>query len=90
MKKHTQGIFEDIKKPRFKESYAAIGIQFEMYQMLSDARREKKMTQKELAKKIGMTQSSLARIESGRGNPSFGLIAKIAYFLDCSIRIIPK
>lgn len=51
------------------------------YQILSDIvrlRNEKKITQKELAKKIGTTQSALSRFEMGNVNPSLDFLKKIA------------
>ncbi|MGI5823033.1 MAG: helix-turn-helix domain-containing protein [Dethiobacteria bacterium] len=39
---------------------------------------EKKLTQHDLARLIGAKQSAIARLESGRHNPSVKLLGKIA------------
>ncbi len=36
------------------------------------------MTQKQLAEQIGTTQSSIARLESGRGKPSLSTLERVA------------
>ena len=51
------------------------------------ARIDKKMTQEELALKVGTKQSNIARFESGRANPSFKFIQKIARALDTPISV---
>jgi len=42
------------------------------------ARREKNMTQKDLAMLIGTKQSNISRLESGNYNPSLDFLNKIA------------
>ena len=42
------------------------------------ARREKKLTQKDLAELIGTRQSNISRLESGNYNPSLGFLQKVA------------
>ena len=42
------------------------------------ARREKNLTQKDLAELIGTKQSNISRLESGNYNPSFAFLNKIA------------
>ena len=75
--------WENIKKEilnnsEVKNAYDNLEVE---YQILSDIvrlRNEKKITQKELAKKIGTTQSALSRFEMGNVNPSLDFLKKIA------------
>jgi len=51
------------------------------YQVVEEiilARREKKLSQKELAELVGTRQSNISRLESGNYNPSLGFLQKIA------------
>ena len=48
-------------------------------------RERKKLTQAELAAKIGVMQSTVARYESGERLPSVFVALKIAEILDCTI-----
>ena len=45
------------------------------------ARAEESLTQEKLAKKLGMTQQQLARLESGESNPTVRTIARVAHGL---------
>ena len=42
------------------------------------ARRERNLTQKDLAALIGTRQSNISRLESGTYNPSLGFLQKVA------------
>ena len=92
MKKDTQMIFDDLKDPvrrkRYAEAYGDLGIQFDIFQALIDARLKKGLTQKQLAEQVGITQPVLARIESGRTNPTLWQIIKIASILGHKIKVV--
>ena len=48
-------------------------------------RRERGITQVELAQKIGATQGAISMIENGERNPSVPMIVRIAEALDCTV-----
>ena len=50
-----------------------------------DYRKEKRMTQKELAEKSGVTQSNISRIENKDCRPSIKTAQALAKALDCTI-----
>jgi len=51
------------------------------------ARREKNMTQKELATLVGTKQSNISRLESGNYNPSLEFLKKIASAMDKRLEV---
>ncbi len=55
---------------------------YDIYQEIRDAmiavRRENHLTQKELADKTGLTQSSISNIENGSSKPTIDSLKKIA------------
>ena len=53
--------------------------------ILKKLRQDKKLTQAELAKKIGVTQSTIAGIEIGRREPSIELMTQLAEYFDVSV-----
>jgi transcriptional regulator with XRE-family HTH domain len=54
-------------------------------------RKEKKLSQEELAKEAGITYTTLAKIESGNNtNPTVKTIQKIAQALDVTIDDLMK
>lgn len=72
-------LFKDVQ---IKAEYDALEPEYELIKQIIKARAEKKMTQKQLAEKIGTRQSNIARLESGNYNPSFKFLQKVAGALD--------
>lgn len=52
---------------------------------LKQLRNEKKLTQEELANKLGLGQSAINNYENSNREPEYSLLVKIADVLDCSI-----
>ena len=52
---------------------------------ISNARKEKCMTQAELSEKIGLSEKYLSRIEGGKQVPSIIVVAKICEALSVSV-----
>ena len=53
-------------------------------------RKEKDLTQEELAKKVGTKKSNISRFESGRYNPSLDFLIKVAGSLGKELQINVK
>ncbi len=77
-----------LSKPAFKDSLKA-DLDFEISQMIIDARLMRGLTQKQLAGIVGTKQPSIARIESGSLLPSLSFLEKIAKALETNL-IPPK
>jgi len=77
------GVLKELKN--LEPEYKIIG-------QLITLRKEKKLTQKELAELIGDKQSNISRLESGDYNPTVDKLKKIANCLDSrlDIRFIDK
>ena len=81
---------ELLKDNKFrKEYYRTDDLPFEISEMIIKARIKRGMTQKELAKKVGTKQSSIARLENGNSLPSIKFLQKIAKAFD-TVLISPK
>lgn len=50
-------------------------------------RKSKKMTQGDLAKKVGVPRTNITRFESGRYNPSLEMMVKVATALGMKLSI---
>lgn len=57
-------------------------------QMIYDARKEEKLTQSELAARIGSTKSYISRIEKGLVEPGAGLFFRIIDALGLKVEIM--
>ena len=53
-------------------------------QRIKEARTAKKLTQKELAERIGTTESNINNYEKGRNKPTTDMLVKICLELDVS------
>lgn len=78
---------EAFKRPGVKKAYDDLEFEFQIIRALIDARSKKNLTQKELAQKIGVDQSALARFESGRINPTLSFLQKITSGLGLKLLV---
>ena len=79
---------EFLKDPANKKAYDALEVEFTIYNALVKARIEKKLTQKQLAKELGIAQSALARFESGRTNPTLSFLQKVTSGLGLKLTVL--
>ncbi len=85
--------FNDLMKdPEFKREYEKVRQENEPLRAILRARVEKGMTQASIAKKMGTTQSSIARVEAGKSHPTIPFMQRLAEALDMrlEIRFLPK
>jgi len=78
---------ESLKNPKIKAEYDRLQPEYEVIRAMIRARIEKGLTQDKLAKKLGTKQSAIARLESGRANPSIGFLKKLAEALNSRLEI---
>jgi ribosome-binding protein aMBF1 (putative translation factor) len=78
---------EALKNPRFKREYDKLEPEFMLIEAIIDARINKGITQKILAKRMGTKQSVISRLESGHGNPSFYFLKRLANALNTNLEI---
>lgn len=69
---------EALRNPELKREYERLAPRYSVISQLIAGRIKKGITQKELARQMGTTQSSIARLEGGDINPSLGFLEKIA------------
>ena len=74
---------EDLKErcmedPEFQKEYARVDEEYALVEALVRARTEARLTQAELARRLGTTQSAVARLEGGRASPSFATLRRYA------------
>lgn len=85
---HQEVMKRDLKDPKFKKAYEDLGPYFEIIEALIDARFERKITQREFAKRIGIAQSALARFESGKTNPTLSFLTKLTKGLGLKLVVV--
>lgn len=80
------------QNPELKKEYESLNTEFSMIRALLDARLESGLTQRELAKRSGVAQGDISKIERGIGNPSIRTLKKLADAMgkDVQIQFVPK
>jgi DNA-binding XRE family transcriptional regulator len=77
-----------LKDPEFKKEYDALEDEFALARELIAARVKAKLTQEEVAKRMGTSQSAVARMESGRAMPSTTSLQKYAKAVGRQLKIV--
>ena len=65
-----------MEDPEFREEYARIDEEYALIEALVRARTAAKLTQAELARRLGTAQSAVARLEGGRVSPSLATLRR--------------
>lgn len=75
-----------LKDPKFKAEYDRLEPEFALARELISARVKAKLTQAQVARRMGTSQSAVARMESGR-TPSFASLRKYAHAVGRKVEI---
>ncbi|EME68337.1 MULTISPECIES: helix-turn-helix domain-containing protein [Rhodospirillales] len=73
--------------PEVKAEYDRLAPEFEIAETLIRARQRAGLSQAEVAKRMGTTQSVVARLESGRSLPSSTSLARYAAATGSRLRV---
>ena len=89
--------FEDYKKqqmqdPELVREYEAIQPEMYVIRAIVNARTSQNLTQNELAKRTGINQADISKLENGTRNPSVNLLKRLAEGMGMRLKIefIPK
>lgn len=67
-----------LQDPEVKAEYDRLAPEYEVIKAIIDARHELKLSQQELAKKTGIHQSRISKLEKGLLNPSLETLQRLA------------
>jgi len=84
---------ELLKDPVAKSAYEDFEREYIFRQKLAEARKKKKITQKDIQYKTGLPQQSISRIEKGttqKQSPTLRTLLKYLDAIDCELSIIQK
>jgi predicted transcriptional regulator len=76
-----------MKDPEFRAEYERADAEFALIEALVRARTKANLTQAQLARKIGTTQSAIARLEGGRVSPSVATLRRYAQATGARLEI---
>lgn len=84
------------RDPAFADAYVGLADEFALLSEMLRARHEAGLTQAEVAERMGVSQSSVARLESSAGSrrhaPSLATLRRYGDALGCDVRLtlVPK
>lgn len=78
---------ESLKDPEFKKVWQDSEVEYQLSRKLIKARMKRKLSQRDLAKKVKTSQAAISRIEGMNGNPSLSLLKRIATALNTKLQI---
>ena len=83
---------EQLKDEEFRKEYEAIQPELNIIRAIIDARASLNLTQSELAKRTGINQADISKLENGTRNPTVRLLKKLADGMDMDLKIefVPK
>lgn len=66
-----------------------IQIEMEIIQATIEARKKRQITQEEISKKSGLTQSVVARVESGTHSPTMQTMVRYLHAIGYTLKVVP-
>ena len=84
---HKEVLNEMLKDKKFKEEYELLRPRYEIVSKVIEARIKNKMTQEQVAERIGSSKSNISRFESGNYNPSIDFLVRISRALGKDLKV---
>ena len=78
---------EQLKDDDFKKEWNNIRPELQIIDTLIEARKAKKITQKQLSELTGITQGDISKLENGSANPSIKTLQRLANALGMMLKI---
>ena len=92
MKTLKQFKSEQMQDEKFVREYEKIQPELDVIRAIVDARTSQNLTQKELAKRTGINQADISKLENGTRNPTINLLKRLAEGMGMVLKIefVPK
>lgn len=78
---------EQLKNNDFKKEWNNIQPELQIIDTLIEARKAKKITQKQLSELTGIAQGDISKLENGSANPSIKTLQRLADGLGMMLKI---
>ena len=78
---------ELMRDPAFRKVYEAQKPKYDLIRAILDARIKRGITQAQIAKRAGTTQSAIARFESGAGNPTLDFMQRVSAAVGARLEV---
>ena len=88
LKTFEEALAEDLQDPEFRREWERTALARAVSERLIQYCVEHGLTQTALARKLGMQQSAIARLEAGEHNPSIDTLSRLSRDLGININIV--
>ncbi|MEK7544066.1 MAG: helix-turn-helix transcriptional regulator [Patescibacteria group bacterium] len=78
---------ERLKDPDFRKAWKESEAEYLVSKAVIERRLAKKLSQRDLAKRVKTSQAAISRVEAMSGNPSLSFLKRIAAALGTNLRI---
>ncbi len=89
MTNYEQWFEEQMKDPEFKKEYDSLGPEYQLVNLITEARANRGITQKDLARITGIDQAVISKIETGAREPGIRTLEKLANGLGYTFKLEP-
>ena len=86
--KKISSLHKWMKDPAYRKEYAELDEEFALASSMIAARARAGLTQEQLAQRMNTTQSTIARLESGRTVPSGRTLQRIAEATGSRLKVV--
>ena len=78
---------EQLQNPDVKREYDALAAEYAIKRAIIDARSSANISQMELARRTGIAQADISKLENGNANPSLKTLNRLAAGLGMRLKI---
>ena len=78
---------EKMNNPEFRAEYEALEPEYAIINAIIEARKNSKLTQKQLSERTGIAQGDISKIERGIANPSIKTLKTLATGMGMKIKL---
>ena len=76
-----------MRDKKFRAAHDALRPKYDLIRAVLNARIKKGISQSELARRVGTTQSAIARFESGAGNPTLDFLSRVSSAVGARLEV---
>ncbi len=87
MRNFQETLSEQLNDADFKKEYDRLQPEFAIIQAMLDARKASGLTQKDLAKRTGIAQADIRKLENGNANPSLKTLQRLADGMGMKLKL---
>ncbi|MFI3255654.1 MAG: helix-turn-helix transcriptional regulator [Eubacteriales bacterium] len=78
---------EAMKDPKFRKEYESLETEYTIKRAILKARKERNMTQEQLANETGIDRADISKLERGEANPTIASLERIAEGLGMKLKL---